>query len=260
MISKIILEIVKAQQAGKLNLAGEYLTDLRNNNFFLANFRRASCTDAFARMIRGGVIERVKGGWQYNGDIFNNVEVLNDTFSNAYLCDIARTSFYANETPASSEERDARMLAALVTARHDSVFEFAELTLRVNIPIYIARQIMRYRCASYLEASRRRIAPKKRRNARNDIDKFYNAAVDKYRELIKKGYKKEDARAVLPVSDITTLVIKWNYRALMHIFDERLTVATQPATRSFVMQVYNIVKLLHPDFIKFYEESRKKRD
>lgn len=259
MLSDVMLKIIEAGQNKRLDLTGSSFTEWRNNNFFLSAFPRSEVNTALRRLLDAGVLyehKKLGCGSYYNG-LFDGVEILNDTFDTGRLCNIARTSFYAADTPEENEERDTRMISALMQARHDSVFEFADITLRVTLPIYVARQIMRYRTGSYMEASRRRIEPKKRRG-RSEVDRFYNLAVDKYRELIKAGYKKEDARAVLPVDDETTLVIRWSYRSLAHIFDERLTAATQPITRGFISRLYLIVKALHPDFIAAYEKSRGK--
>lgn len=50
-------------------------------------------------------------------------------------------------------EKPEKTLRFCVKAGHLSILEFAQLVFRIECPIFVARQLMRYRNASYGEES-----------------------------------------------------------------------------------------------------------
>ena len=47
--------------------------------------------------------------------------------------------------------KDLKLLHKIVLHKHLSVLEFSNILYQIECPIYIARQLMRYRCSSFLE-------------------------------------------------------------------------------------------------------------
>lgn len=100
-------------------------------------------------------------------------------------------------------------------------------TFKLKIPVFVARQLMRHRCASYLELSRRYTRETKKPlefyNPFNDpeVDKLYNEAVRLYQKLSKK-LKPEIARAVLPLSLYTEMFVQYNRECFKHFLKLRL--------------------------------------
>ena len=159
-----------------------------------------------------------------------------DGFSEEHLADVARISTgYDFAAPCDYPlEKNKRLLQILYKMRHFSVFEFSGATFQIECPIYVARQLMRYRAASYIERSLRRCKP------------LSDDHVAEYEEALKDGEKKEDARALLPLSTRTRFLWKMNLREMLHVFDERLTRTTQPSTRAVVETIFEESERLFP--------------
>ena len=47
--------------------------------------------------------------------------------------------------------KDLELLRKIIQYKHLSVLEFSNILYQIECPIYIARQLMRYRCSSFLE-------------------------------------------------------------------------------------------------------------
>ena len=148
---------------------------------------------------------------------------------------------------------------------HDSVLEFADLCVFITCPIFVARQLMRYRMASYLERSLRYSEP-----IADDCVNPNASAAEVYKEHeieCREAYDNfvtllreapEEARAVLPLSTPTQIVMKANLREWLHIFDQRLAPGAQEETRELVRQIYEIAKDEFPVVIKAWSERNAK--
>lgn len=168
-----------------------------------------------------------------------------------------------------SKESLEKVIRFCVKAGHWSVLEFANLTFRIQCPIFVARQIMRYRHASYIERSLRYCAPETMEwaqmvedpetaeSAFSDVIYHEEYSRKVYDDLVASGAKKEWARAVLPLSTSTVFLMKVNLRELLHIFDERLTPQCQAETRDVVEQMFNYTKQHFPITV---DEWAKRRD
>ena len=144
-------------------------------------------------------------------------------------------------------ERDAKLIHYLAKHKHTSCFEHQGATLRLKVPIFIARQIQRHRTFSYNEVSRRYVdsAPeffwpdKWRAKADNvkqgssdeevryeslwqfdSIKEDYNShleeAVSLYTHMLAQGVAPEQARMILPQSMYTEFYMTSNLRAWSH--------------------------------------------
>lgn len=180
----------------------------------------------------------------------------------ANVRDMTLDSFYADK------EAAEKTLRFCVKSGHLSVLEFAQVIFRIECPIFVARQLMRYRNASYIERSLRYCTPTTREWAKEIEDpeaaasqfssivahEEYSRSV--YDDLVTDGAKKEWARAVLPLSTMTVFLMRVDLRELLHIFDERLTIHCQKETRDVVEQMYKITKNLFPIVIEEYEKKK----
>ena len=141
------------------------------------------------------------------------------------------------------EGDEERTIRNCFNAGHMSVFEFVDATVFVECPIYVARQLMRYRCASYLERSLRRCAPLE--------------TSDEYQKLVERGVPKEQARAVLPLSTHTQFYMKANFREWYHIFEERLDKAAQAETRAIVAEIKDAIGEAAPFLVGLWNERQE---
>lgn len=165
----------------------------------------------------------------------------------------------ANRLVVADREMDMRTICNCYKRKHLSVFEFLDYSFWLDIPIYVARQLMRYRHCSYIERSLRYCEPMDTIDPVDDI-----IFGDTYRELLKayqggrdNGLKKEEARKLLPMCTRTQLYMKIDGRELFHIFDERLASSAQKETRHCVQMMKAAVKEIHPWLIEVYEGEHK---
>lgn len=156
-------------------------------------------------------------------------------------------------------KKDFQTVKNCYSAGHMSVFEFADFTFAVKAPIYVARQLFRYRRGSYLERSLRYCDPL---TVVCDVDANlsgdYYEALNRYQALIKAGLKKEEARKVLPFFTPTQFYVKYDARELFHIFDERLNSTAQSETRELVQMMYDEVGFVTPWVTNVYDSKRAK--
>lgn len=188
------------------------------------------------------------------------VEVFSASGTLAKLADVARVSFGKNPCKIDStrNENDYKLVETCFRLRHLSVFEFANIAFWVHCPIFVARQLMRYRCASYIERSLRRCEPLPVESALETevIDDYYDASLTAYRDLQEAGVKKEQARCVLTLASPTEFLMQVSLRELFHIFDERLDKTAQAETRGCVEQMFEKFTEYFPEISRIYKGEK----
>ena len=175
----------------------------------------------------------------------------------------------------------ARFVSWLLREGHTSPFEHAVVTMRVECPIFIARQIMRHRHFSFNEISGRYAempettwAPGEDRPLRNEgtstspvmvhldpesdedaRDILADAADDaerRYRRLLALGVANEVARTVLPVGQYTAFYITGNLIAWLSLLEKRTGVVGHPQAEAqqLARQARDILSDLYPNVIQ----------
>ena len=189
--------------------------------------------------------------------------------SDSRIAKIAGIS-YGNTTGANTE----KLLPFLVSKGHLSPFEHAGLTFYLEIPIFVARQLLRYRHISVNEMSRRYTTDKKTRfefylpeelDTPNDFcedDKpFAQTAtlmlVEEYREYLRRGIKPELARTILPVSLMTKMYLSTNIRELMHILYQRTKPDAQKEIQYVAKRMDSWLETFFPITHKAYKNAYK---
>lgn len=143
-----------------------------------------------------------------------------------------------------------RFINYLMKWRHGSPFESIVLKFYVKAPIFVVREFMRHRMASYNEVSGRYkklepnfyVYPTDRPLVNegngavpklvagdgyqewlvlNELTKVYEAAWDSYETMIYEGIANEVARAVLPVGIMSEFYVTMNLRGLMNFLSLR---------------------------------------
>ena len=115
-------------------------------------------------------------------------------------------------------EADRRLLRRLLRARHLTPFEASVFTFDVKCPIFVARQWIRHRIASYNEESLR-----------------YCVAE-----------RSEQARAVLPLGTYTKFYWTVNANSLMNFLRLRLDKAAQWEIRQYGLTLLELVEEIMP--------------
>jgi thymidylate synthase (FAD) len=181
------------------------------------------------------------------------VELVKSSASDADVIWAARVST-AGETTlekvGESSERDAGLINYLARERHGSPFEHTSMTFFVSAPIFVFREFMRHRIASYNEESGRYrelrpvfYIPNKNRKlvqvgktgaytfvdgtpeqleiTVNAIKETCILAYENYQKILASGVAREVARAVLPVTLYSSMYVTMNARALMNFLSLR---------------------------------------
>ena len=147
-------------------------------------------------------------------------------------------------------ERSAGLINFLARERHGTPFEHTSMTFFVSAPIFVFREFMRHRIASYNEESGRyrELRPIFYVPGRNrplvqvgkpgaytyvdgtdeqhalTVDAMkvaYLAAYAEYKKMLDAGVAREVARAVLPVGLFSSMYVTMNARALMNFLSLR---------------------------------------
>lgn len=166
------------------------------------------------------------------------------------VVDSARVSYGSKSKGA---EQDRKLIAYLMKHSHMTPFEHSVFKFHVSCPIFVMRQWIRHRMASYNEISARYTEMKdefyipsawRAQDFKNkqgsiksaDIDNAavtarFNAQVEAslkcYRELLAAGVAREMARMILPVNLYTQFYWTINARSLMNFITLRADVHAQ---------------------------------
>lgn len=181
-------------------------------------------------------------------------------------------------------EKDEKLVHYLAKSGHTSCFEHMGATLKLKVPIFIARQIQRHRTFSYNEISRRYVDsppeffwPDKWRGRAKDkkqgssdtevttvmlpksddewpiddvmIDHI-SYVTDLYNNLLAAGVAPEQARMILPQNMYTEFYMSGNLRAWEHFLKLRLDGHAQVEVQVVAQQALAILQPLFPVSMK----------
>lgn len=165
-------------------------------------------------------------------------------------------------------ETAPKLLRYLVTHKHWSPYEMANLCVEINTTRAISAQILRHRSFSFQEFSTRyadvgelgssviphlrRQDTKNRQNSIDDLDadmiagyyrrisQLYEDAEHLYREMVSTGVAKECARSILPLSTPTRLYMNGTLRSFIHYLWVRTDPSTQMEHRQIALEIQKI--------------------
>ena len=178
--------------------------------------------------------------------------------------------------------RDKKLIDYLLRNDHGSPFEMVSITLRVKCPIFVMRQWIRHRIASYNEISARysvltddmyfpneyRCQSKSNKQGSSDdklteekeiyfnkeIKNLYENIYKLYEEMIDNGIARELARIVLPVATYTEFYWKINIRSLMNFLKLRLDEHAQWEIRQYAIKINEIFQEHFPWTAEAFEK------
>jgi thymidylate synthase (FAD) len=156
----------------------------------------------------------------------------------------------AQHDPAVTEKRDRGLINYLMRDRHGSPFEHNSMTFYVQAPIFVFREFMRHRIASYNEESGRYremrpvfYVPGADRNlvqvgkpgaydfvpgepemtalVEEEARAVCTQAYQAYQRMLAAGIAREVARIVLPLNLYSSMYVTMNARALMNFLSLR---------------------------------------
>ena len=169
-------------------------------------------------------------------------------------------------------EKDRRLVEYLLAHGHHTPFEHSVFQFHIKCPIFVARQWMRHRMASYNEISARYTevqdefyTPAEFR-AQDTINRqgslkspalktaqllaVYKESIEAsyaaYRKLLEAGVAREMARAVLPVAQYTQFHWTVNARSLMNFISLRMDPHAQLEIQAYAEAIAEIFKAEMP--------------
>ena len=193
------------------------------------------------------------------------VDVMGDDSS---IVQAARVSYGAGTK---TVREDVMLIDYLMRNKHLSPFEMAEVKIHVKAPIFVARQWVRHRTASWNEMSARYSEMReefyvpepeaiRRQSATNKqaggeplnlaraqavaiaIQGAGTHAFWVYKDLLDKGVARELARMVLPVNLYTEWYWKVNLRNLLHFLELRLDPHAQEEIQEYARAILRLVE------------------
>ena len=197
------------------------------------------------------------------------VELL-DTFGNDNMvCNVARVSYKKIAAMFTLEEND-KLIYYLAKHKHWSPFAHPKVQFRLEMPIYVERQIIKtsigvdYNSVSgrYVDFSDtyttidtwRKQSTSSKQGSGEDLSKLDNViayiiqdeiienAKIAYQKLIELGISKEQARTILPLNLNTTMIWTGSLYALIRLCNQRLKPNAQKETRDVVQEMLRQVK------------------
>ena len=188
---------------------------------------------------------------QFRDDV--TVELVKSSASDADVIWAARVSTAGDkslEDVGADASKSEGLINYLARERHGSPFEHTSMTFFISAPIFVFREFMRHRIASYNEESGRYrelrpvfYVPSKDRKlvqigkpgaysfvegtaeqhqlTVDAIKQTCTLAYENYQKLLTAGVAREVARAVLPVTLYSSMYVTMNARALMNFLSLR---------------------------------------
>ena len=216
--------------------------------------RRAECERILRERVQANV-GAVPDEISFRSDV--TVELVRANASDADVLFAARVSTQGEQTLEAAQDADARrerdstgLINYLMRDRHGSPFEHNSMTFYVQAPIFVFREFMRHRMASYNEESGRyrelnpvfyvpgpRAQPRAGRQGRRlrlparhpraagargcRGPGICEAAYASYQRMLDAGVAREVARIVLPVTIYSSMYVTMNARSLMNFLSLR---------------------------------------
>ena len=197
------------------------------------------------------------------------VELLDVFGDDNMVCNVARVSYKKIAAMFTLEEND-KLIYYLAKHKHWSPFAHPKVQFRLEMPIYVERQIIKttvgvdYNSVSgrYVDFSDgyttiyawRKQSTSSKQGSGEDLDKLDNViayiiqdeiienAKIAYQKLIELGVSKEQARTILPLNLNTTMIWTGSLYALIRLCKQRLKPNAQKETRDVVQEMLRQVK------------------
>jgi thymidylate synthase (FAD) len=209
-----------------------------------------------ATLARGGaiIVWVVPDPIQFRSDV--TVELVRSSAHDSDVLFAARVSTQGEQTLATAQDEDldatrsTGLINFLMRDRHGSPFEHNSMTFYVQAPIFVFREFMRHRIASYNEESGRYrelrpvfYLPARERNlvqqgkpgayefvpgtdeqhevVEREVRAVCEEAFASYQRMLEAGVAREVARIVLPLTIYSSMYVTVNARSLMNFLSLR---------------------------------------
>ena len=217
-------------------------------------------------------------------DSLMHVELIDSMGDDNSICQAARVS---TGNDVKDYKESAGLINYLWREGHTSPFEHVTATFRVEVPLFIARQMMRHRTFSYNEISGRysKLEPKfwlpdvmrpllnKGSGAYPDLQFHENhsfimdntghvfetvsrRALNMYHELLEDGVATEVARAVLPQNMYTSFYMSGNLKNYLDFIDKRIVQNAQEEVRDVAYVMAKELETIVPIAMNVWKDNK----
>lgn len=186
-----------------------------------------------------------------------------------------RTAYKSEDKITEDGESAKKFIRMLINLGHESVLEHSILTVRITCDRGVSHELVRHRMASYTQESTRYcnysnarfgreltfVKPSSIKESGLDYFEWVQACEEaeaNYIACTQLGLKPEQARAVLPMSVKTEVVMSANYREWRHFFTLRCAKAAHPDIRKLALELLCDLQLKIPVvFDDIYEKYKE---
>jgi thymidylate synthase (FAD) len=186
-----------------------------------------------------------------------------------------RTSYKSEDNITEDISSAKKFVHMIIRLGHESVLEHSLLTVRFTCDRGVSHEIVRHRMAAYTQESTRYcnyasgkfgreitfIEPATLKKDSLEYFEWYQACDEAEKNYIacsQLGLKPEQARAVLPMSVKTEIVMSANYREWRHFLKLRCAKAAHPDIRKLALELLSELQLRIPVvFDDIYEKYKE---
>ncbi len=192
------------------------------------------------------------------------------------LLELAGRTCYKSEDKI-TDDSAAGFVGRIVRSGHESVIEHANITVRFIIDRGVSHELVRHRLAAYSQESTRYANYSQERFGREitvikpcfwdqgsleyDLwEKAMYQAEEAYMQLLDQGASPQQARAVLPNSLKTEVVMTANLREWRHVFRLRCQKAAHPQIREVMLgllaDMHSRIPVLFDDLAQTFSDAK----
>lgn len=201
------------------------------------------------------------------------VELIDHMGDDLRVANVARVSFA--KWKEALDAKDVRLLFYLAEHDHSSPFRHTALTLRIEAPIWLARQLGKHQVGmSWNEVSRRYVdtgieiwtpdewrsrpdksikqgsgeplSPELQAFADRIVADSHRIALETYEALLAAGVAPEQARGVLPQNMVTSWIWTGSLSAFFHCYRLRAGEGAQQEAKDFAALLESVIRPLFP--------------
>lgn len=219
-------------------------------------------------------------GFQIDQPPHGYVRYIDHLGTDLRIVEAARISY---KSPSKGEEQDRKLLEYLFKNRHTSPFEQCSITFNIKFPIFLMRQFVRHRTfrlnewsGRYSELADEFFEPetwrsqdqKNKQGSAEPVDnqgncdvilqRAYNHSYAAYKDLLREGVAKEQARFVLPVGIYTEIYVNCDLHNLLHFTRLREDGHAQAEIQDVAKAMKAIASELFPWTFAAYEKFKFK--
>ncbi len=192
------------------------------------------------------------------------------------LLELAGRTCYKSEDKI-TEDSAAGFVGRIVRSGHESVIEHANVTVRFIVDRGVSHELVRHRLAAYSQESTRYANYSHERFGREITvikpcfweedspeyamwEKAMHQAEEAYMQLLDQGASPQQARAVLPNSLKTEVVMTANLREWRHVFRLRCQKAAHPQIREVMLgllaDMHSRIPVLFDDLAQAFQDAK----